>query len=56
MDEQEVKELIAEMEARVKYFEICIGIFHDMPGTMQYFHGKKSEAHFIIEKLKAIFE
>ena len=56
MTEEEVKELIAEMEARAVTFNTWIEKYIDIQIEKEFWRGKLSETEFVIKKLKTIIE
>ncbi len=54
MNEEQLKELIAEMEAREVHFVNNIVNVFDLVYEKNYWKGKLSETKFVIEKLKEI--
>lgn len=52
MTEEQVKELIAEMEARAVTFNTWIEKYIDIRVDKEYWRGKLSETEFVINKLK----
>jgi hypothetical protein len=51
MTEEQLKELIDEMEQRVKYFESYVSVTNP-----EYWEGKLTEAQFVLERLESILE
>jgi hypothetical protein len=54
MSEEQLKELIAEMEARAVTFKMNVEKYMDTKKVQTFWKGKLSETEFVIEKLRAI--
>jgi len=56
MTEQTIKDLIKEMERRAAEFERSRDLYGRIGNLRDYWDGKRSEAAFMVEKLKMILE
>jgi len=56
MDEKTLKDLIKEMRSRVVAFKCNRDLYTKESEAYHYWDGKRSEAAFMVEKLKAILQ
>ena len=56
MDEKTLKDLIEEMELRVVSFKCHRDFYTEKSDFFNYWDGKRNEAAFMVEKLKAILQ
>jgi len=56
MDEKTLKNLIEEMELRVVSFKCFRDFYTEKIDFFNYWDGKRNEASFMVQKLKAILQ